>query len=144
MSKVIPIVRGEQFYLPPRSLKADAWDTMPVAERAFAWLELMQQRRIVRPEGVVLGEQYYARINHGRWIADCLCGSALVVSPDDPRYACPECGYGWIKLVFPDDVDAVEDELLSLAPPARNWWHDDDPANPERPQPSAAELILGG
>jgi len=140
----IPIVRAETFYLPTRPLPLDAWEHLPVAERAFAWLERRQQRRIVQPAGFVIGEQYYARVNHNRWIADCLCGSALVVSPDDPRYACPECGYGWVPVAFPKDVAAVEDRLMRLKPSARNWWHEDDPSNPDRPQPPGLAQILEG
>jgi hypothetical protein len=123
---VPPIVRAERFYLPPPHLPADAWDLVPVAERVLRWYEQRAQRRVPTPAGVLLGQQVYAQINHGRWVADCPCMSAVVVSPADPRLACPECGAGWITVVFPDDVDQVEREVEREAIRERNWWHPDD------------------
>jgi hypothetical protein len=49
--------------------------------------------------------------------ADCQsCGSAAIVSPTDPRFACTECQWGWCSLVFPSDVAAVEASLMGLKP----------------------------
>lgn len=122
----IPVLRAETFYLPPPQLPADAWDLVPPAERVFRWYEYRVQRRVIPPDGFILGQHVYARINHNRWVADCRCGSAQVVSPADPRTACTECGLGWITLVFPEDPDAIEAALSELLPDERNWIHPDD------------------
>lgn len=126
----IPVVRAETFYLPPPARHPEDWSLIPPAQLVFRWVEVRLQRRAVPPEGVLIGQQAYARINHNRWVADCVCGSAQVVSPKDPRMACPECGFGWVRLVFPEDADAVEASVADELPHLRNWWADDDPANP--------------
>ena|SRR5436190_17938907 len=129
----IAVVRAETFYLPPPRQPRDAWAGIPAAELVWVWYETRVGRRVTPPDGSV-DDSYYARINQNRWIADCSsCGSAAVVSPTDPRYACTECGWGWCSLVFPDDVPAVEASLIGLKPGLRNWWHLDDPAHPQRP-----------
>ena len=125
----IPVVRAEAFYVPPTPEPADTWALTPPAERVFRWVEVRQQRRLVPPDGFIIGQQIYARINHNRWVADCPCGSAQIVTPADPRLACTECGYGWVELVFPEDTDTVETELAELLPHQRNWWHPDDPVS---------------
>ncbi|MGV2914501.1 hypothetical protein [Streptomyces alfalfae] len=129
----IPVLRAETFYLPPPQLPADAWDLVPAAERVFRWYEYRVQRRVIPPVGYVTGQQVYAQINHNRWVADCLCGSAQVVSPTDPRIACTECGLGWITLVFPADPDAVEASLAELLPGERNWTNPDAPSQEPTP-----------
>ncbi|MFF1348515.1 hypothetical protein ACFVZJ_21470 [Streptomyces sp. NPDC058322] len=89
----------------------------------------------VPTDTVVDGEPVYARIDDGRWLAECdVCRNAIVVSVTDLRYGCPECQRGWVGLIAPDDVDAVETE--TLAKPRRFWWHPDDPRNPYRPEES--------
>ena len=37
-------------------------------------------------------EPVYARVDFGRWIADCECGGAEYVDPDYPWYFCNSCG----------------------------------------------------
>lgn len=123
----IAVVRAETFYLPPPR-HPTAWYQVPPAERVFRWIEHRAQRRVTPPEGFVIGQRQFARINHNRWVADCPCGSAQVVSPDDPRLACTECGYGWVTVVFPQDVPAVEASVADDLPHLRNWNHPDDPA----------------
>lgn len=137
---VIPVQRAETFYLPPPHLAPTAWDLVPVAERVLRWYEIRQHRRLAVPAGVLLGQSRYARINHSRWVADCPCGSAQVVSPADPRMACPECGAGWLTVTFPTDPDAAEAAVADLLPSERNWWNPDDPdpwGRPTTPVPPA-------
>jgi hypothetical protein len=130
---VLPVIRAETFYLPPAREPEDVWADVPAAELVFRWMEHRMQRRVLPPAEAV-GETYFARINQNRWLADCVCGSAQVVSPTDPRYACTECGYGWCALVFPADVAAVEAEMLAIETPhLRNWWAAADPTNPVQP-----------
>lgn len=128
----IAVVRAETFYTPPPSMPADAWADVPAAQLVWRWYETRMGRRVTPPDGSV-DDTYFARINQNRWIADCSCGSAAVVSPTDPRYACTECGWGWCTLVFPADPASIEASLLALKPSLRNWWNPDDPNNPDRP-----------
>ncbi|MFJ6905614.1 hypothetical protein [Streptomyces griseoluteus] len=128
----IPVVRAETFYTPPPPQPADLWKDVPAAERVWLWYEVRMGRRVTPPDGTV-DDVYFARINQNRWLADCSCGSAAVVSPTDPRYACTECGWGWCTLIFPADPAAVETSLMGIKPNLRNWWHPDDPNNPDRP-----------
>jgi len=120
------VVRAEAFYLPPPHLPATAWDLVPIAERVLRWYEIRTQRRVPTPAGILLGQRVFAQINHNRWIADCPCGSAVIVSPVDPRLGCPQCGTGWIQVVFPSDVDQAERSIEHRCVRERNWWHPDD------------------
>jgi hypothetical protein len=137
----VAVVRAETFYTPPPSQPADLWADVPAALLVWKWIELRMGRRVVPPEDTEsTGETWYARINQNRWIADCSsCGSAAAVSPADPRYACTQCNWGWSLLTFPDDVSAVEAALLPLKPALRNYWHPDDPNNPDRPADPAPD-----
>ncbi|CBG71864.1 hypothetical protein SCAB_48131 [Streptomyces scabiei 87.22] len=129
MALGIPVVRAETFYLPSHPQRPDAWALVAPAERVFRWYEDRVQRRVRLPDGFVIGQKAYARINHNRWVADCPCGSAQVVTPADPRMACTECGYGWLALTFPEGVAAVEASVADELPHLRNWWHPDDPVS---------------
>ncbi|WP_426404213.1 hypothetical protein ACN9M0_24750 [Streptomyces sp. R-07] len=124
------ITRAEDYYLPPPYLAPDAWADKAPALRCVLWYEYRQQRRIHTGDAFVIGQQLYARINHGRWLADCTCGSAQIVTPTDPRMWCVECGTGWWQLTFPADVTAVEESLAALPVAERNWWAEPDPARP--------------
>ena len=139
----IPVQRAETFYLPPHPLPPDEWALVPPAQRAFRWTEHKTQRRIGPPDGYVIGQRAYARIDHNRWLADCPCHSAQVVSPADARMACTECGYGWVALIFPEDVAAAEASVAQLLPHERNWLHPDDPLRgqlpPQGPGPAEPE-----
>jgi hypothetical protein len=127
----VAVVRAETFYTPPPPEPADAWALLPAALLVWRWYETRMGRRVVPPEDTV-DDVYFARINQNRWIADCSsCGSAAVVSPADPRYACTECQWGWCLVIFPSDVAAVEASLVGLKPALRNWWNPDDPNNPD-------------
>jgi hypothetical protein len=135
----IAVVRAETFYLPPPREPADAWADVPAAELVWKWMEYRTGRRLLPPTEDV-EDVYFARINQNRWIGDCSsCGSAAIVSPTDPRYACTECQWGWVLVVFPTDPAAVEASLMGLKPGLRNWWHPDDPANPDRPPEPAPD-----
>lgn len=133
----IAVVRAEKYYMPPPREPRSAWDQVPAALRVFRWMEYRMERRLLPPEENV-DQTYFARINQNRWIADCICGSAQVVSPTDPRCSCTECGWGWCTVVYPGDVAAVEAALMSQPPHLRNWWHPLDPRNPDVPVVGAA------
>jgi hypothetical protein len=123
------ILRAEAFYLPPPYLAANAWAQDPPAMRAIRWYEERAGRRIATDPASAAGS-VYAQINHGRWVANCSCMSAQVVTPADPRMWCPECGLGWWQIVFPADVAAVEQSLGGLPIAEQNWWALDDPLYP--------------
>ncbi|MFD7709466.1 hypothetical protein [Streptomyces sp. NPDC059786] len=130
----IAVVRAETYYLPPYPLPADAWTGVPPAELVFRWIEARLGRRVTPPADTLPDEPpIYARVDANRWLADCVCGSAAVVSPTDPRWACTQCGYGWVAMVVPaaEDVAAIEADLLTIAQPhLRFWWNPADPKNP--------------
>ena len=62
--------------------------------------------------------EVYARIDFGRWLADCELGHASYVDPHDPFFYCYMCGnepaeHGKARrVVFPEKREAIEHELL--------------------------------
>lgn len=129
--------RAEDFYIPPPQLPADAWNLLAPAERVIAYMERVNQRRYPKPEGMLPEPALIARIDAGRWVAQCPhCLSAQVVTPDDPRMWCVDCmPDGWFRVRFPDDPTAVEATVEALPARARFWWADDDTAwNRRRPR----------
>lgn len=71
-----------------------------------------------------------ARVNHGRWIADCPfgCGGAEYVNLDDPVFFCCECrnravDHHPVKVELPDKKrrDRIE-QLLAQRPIGRRHW----------------------
>lgn len=129
--------RAEDFYAPPPQMRAEAWDHLAPAERVIAYLEHVQQRRYPRPDGILPEEPLIARVDAGRWVAQCPdCASAQVVSPADPRMWCVDCQPdGWYRVRFPGDPDAVETEMAARSARDRFWWSDDDTAWNRPPQP---------
>jgi hypothetical protein len=68
------------------------------------------------------GTPVMARIDYGRWIADCECGGAEAVDPSTPIFFCVSCGNirtsGRARpVIFPPDLKAVEAEIMKR--PAR-------------------------
>lgn len=139
----IAVVRAETFYLPPPPLPRDAWADVPGAELIYRWVEARMGRRVPLPDSTLDDEPpVYARVNQNRWLADCVCGSAAIVSPVDPRWGCTECGYGWVAMVVPtaDEIAVIEASLILIAKPhLRNWWNPLDPNNPDRPPEPPAD-----
>lgn len=80
-----------------------------------------------------------ARAEQGFWIADCpFCPSAQKVSPLDPRFLCGGVGGclngrargAYAPVVFPDDIDRVEELLLERPNREnRNWLPHETPAD---------------
>lgn len=126
------VIRAEDFYTPPPAVPGRAWDRLPAAERCATWYEHKAGRRLRRPDADAAagGPPLWARIDAGRWVAQCPCGSAQVVSPADPRMWCVECQpAAWRTLRFPDDPEAAERVVADVSPPRRRfWWQPDDPA----------------
>lgn len=131
------IVQAETYYLPPpprRGQTPQDWSQVPGSELIYKWALTNLGRRVPVPTGTVDGHPgLYARIDDGRWLAECDvpgCGAAWIVSvlDPDPRFGCIECKRDWVPLIVPDDVPAAEAEALALD--RRFWWHADDPRNP--------------
>lgn len=81
----------------------------------------MAKRNVIKHKfiGKVSGDPIYARIDFGRWIADCECGGAEYVSPDEPVFFCMSCGNEDTKgdarpVVFPEENERkmIEAELV--------------------------------
>jgi hypothetical protein len=112
-------------------------ETLPEAEMAFkmapvsiwawvAWLCLREGKPAPQRIWVCVGT-VWARINHGRWIADCPhCSGALVVSRTDPYFWCPACRMaqsGWQAVKFPGEADEIEAVLMKRPDKrTRNWY----------------------
>lgn len=130
------IVRSETYYRRPSTCTQQKWDAATWPERALIYLEYVLRMRIPRPEGDN-GLTAWARIDAGRWLAECpTCSSAQVVTPTDPRMTCCRDFTGWTTLLMPADPDAVEAPLVDLPVTGQFWWNPDDPANPaEDPSP---------
>lgn len=74
-----------------------------------------------------------AYVNHGRWVADCLCKSGIAVTPNRLRATCLECGRDY-AVMFPAEGDrlAIEGSLLERPRPEnRNWLPSEKPADLE-------------
>lgn len=101
-------------------------------EHYLDWLDsLAAQRGLLpklRPQGhnPELGAAY-ARVDDGRWIADCPagCGSACELIAGETRYWCTECGNGGTghtaPLVWPERMDRLVTNLESLPRQLQFW-----------------------
>lgn len=134
------IVQAETYYVPPpprRGQPAQDWSQVPGAELIYKWADYRLNRRLSVPTASVPDHPgLYARIDDGRWLAECdACGSAWIVSVLDPRFGCVEttCKRDWVPLILPEDTNAAEAEALALT--RRFWWHPFDPRNPNVESP---------
>jgi hypothetical protein len=64
---------------------------------------------------------YIARVEHGRWIANCPCYSGVLVNPEWPKAGCLECGRWW-PVVFPQNWRDIEDVLLARPRASQRGW----------------------
>lgn len=66
-----------------------------------------------------------ARINHGRWIADCFwCKTGMLTRPEWGIAYCGECGARYHKeqVEFPEDYSLIEALLLRRVQRAQQNW----------------------
>lgn len=90
-------------------------------------------REINRKRGIPLvfdfdtpaGRPVRARIELGQWIADCECGGAEFVDPDEPIFACMSCGNrvdsGRVReVIFPTPAQREEIERIVLERPVND------------------------
>jgi hypothetical protein len=73
---------------------------------------------------VVFGSEasVIARIDHGRWIADCVCRTGMYTHPLWKMACCGECGAVYRDVVFPMDWPFIERELLKRPVRANQNW----------------------
>jgi hypothetical protein len=109
-------------------------DFGPPAERAAELMlrhgatgELRVALEIARGQKISRVAEVTARVDHGRWIGDCpFCPSAQLVSPSDPRFFCPDCkndGRGFVKVVFPRQLESIEAALEKRPAAATRHWN---------------------
>lgn len=81
-------------------------------------LVALAAQRGIRMSGKVSNDPVYARIDYGRWLADCECGGAGYVDPANTNiFFCLVCGnhkhHGDFRpVIFPPDREAIELEVL--------------------------------
>lgn len=66
-----------------------------------------------------------ARIDHGQWLFDCVCGSGVLTHPAWKVGRCFGCGAVYTGVIFPEDGDRAEIETVLTARPRlanRNWF----------------------
>ncbi len=73
----------------------------------------------------------FARVDHGRWIADCStgCGYAVMLGRNTSLFLCANCDVGWQRVTWPRSRTNIEIELLKRPhdiraepePSTRNW-----------------------
>jgi hypothetical protein len=70
-----------------------------------------------------------ARVDHGRWVVDCPCGSSSMVWTDNPLLWCMSCGnadvnHRWrrVSIPGPEIRDQIE-ELLMVRPKENRIWN---------------------
>lgn len=86
-------------------------------------------------------------INEGRWIAECPdCHGAQLAAREDPRFLCNCCGNVaiaglWRPVVWPRDVDGIEDALASRDERNAHWLPGETVAHLKREN---ADHGLGG
>lgn len=124
---------AETVYTAPPGYAPADWAAIPPAERCMRRDPGAMRVPPPKSNAVRVGSRVYARLNHGRWLVECLsCPSAQITSPDDPRFYCIECGNAgtgmWFAVVWPDaDVrKAIESDARDLTGRERNWAHNAD------------------
>lgn len=66
-----------------------------------------------------------ARIEHNRWLFDCVCGSGVAVHPDWPEARCmgEGCGRVYTHVTIPTERVAIERTLMERPAPVNRNWH---------------------
>lgn len=97
----------------PAAWKAKQQKVFKAAQRLGVPIE---SKRIAMP--------IMARIEHNRWLLDCVCGSGVAVQPEWPEAHCLGlgCGRTYTHIVIPADRRRIE-ATLSKRPAftERNW-----------------------
>lgn len=67
-------------------------------------------------------EQMPARIELGRWIFDCACGSGVAAHPEWADARCMGCGRIYASVAFPEDRPEIEAVLLRRPAEKNRSW----------------------
>ena len=79
-----------------------------------------------------MGNPILARVNHGRWIADCPDCAGAELARDGRLFICHNCSSGPHQVIFPAEREVIE-LLLSWRPEInRNWEVGETVENLER------------
>ncbi|OPZ76592.1 MAG: hypothetical protein BWY79_01544 [Actinobacteria bacterium ADurb.Bin444] len=98
---------------------------------AAAMREAMARRRRIRIAGTE-ARQVYARIDWGRWLADCpFCNGSELVSKAEGLFFCFSCemagnGGRAVEVLFPEGVDRIEAGLVNERVSYQNWRYEVD------------------
>jgi len=81
--------------------------------------------RMMLPFEIHDGSEIEAYVNHGRWVADCVCNGAELVAPNQ-EMVCGSCGArNTVTFPGPKMRDELE-SVLSRREPLRQNWHPDE------------------
>ena len=89
--------------------------------------------RLGDPRSPCADRDVRARIERGRWLADCECGGAEYVDLEMPILCCCSCwnradGARWRRIVLPEDRDRIEALLLARPQVQNRNWRPDETA----------------
>ena len=73
------------------------------------------------------GNPVFARIDYGRWLADCECGGAEYVDPETPVFFCQACGNRSTSgrarpVIFPENREQIEAETMEKPAGGHQCW----------------------
>jgi hypothetical protein len=124
------IIRAEEFYrearLPDGRVRVPPADA-PICDWAYLLYPPAVAPPLPRRGELDSSIETPARIDHGRWVADCpFCPGAQIVTPTDPRFLCagldgcanvPVAG-AYVRVIFPDQKTVGHIEAALRARPA--------------------------
>lgn len=86
--------------------------------------------RSALPTAEKVAGEVLARVDHGRWVAECPdgCRWAVIVSVQTPLFFCGSCrnakvGGNWRRVALPADRDKIEYHLLKRIGTANRFWN---------------------
>ena len=91
-------------------------------------LHALLKKKVISAVGQVdHSVKVFARVNHGRWIADCpFCAGAEFVNKSLPVFMCQSCWNEavkgkWLPVEFPAEHVQIDRELLLRNTENQNW-----------------------
>ena len=94
----------------------------------FEWMQKAAIRRGIKLTDAICDSAVVARIDHGRWIADCECNGAEYVDPGEPIYYCFSCKNaahgGKLRPVKFPPAEIREKIEAGLGPKNHNSWNE--------------------
>ena len=84
-----------------------------------------------------------AYVSHGRWVADCPCGSGIALVPEWKMAMCFECG-GVASVAWPekDDLETIDAELGKRESRTTQNWFASEPVTNLRLENDAIAALL--